>query len=173
VVERGAAYIGHMRSPDGTSIVDVRDPRRPRVVATLGMSPGTHSHKVRVHAGVMLVNHELNPADERAVPPDFAPGFGVYDVSNPAGPHELARWETVGTGAHRFDFDGRFAYLSATLEGFIGNIVLILDLEEPAHPAEVGRWWLPGQHAAGGENPSWPKTRIVAITHSDSAIAST
>jgi hypothetical protein len=61
VVERGAAYIGHMRSPDGTSIVDVRDPKRPRVVATLGMSPGTHSHKVRVHAGVMLVNHELTP----------------------------------------------------------------------------------------------------------------
>src|SRR6266568_3537811 len=33
-----------------------------------------------------------------------------------------------------------------------------MDLKEPARPAEVGRWWLTGQHSAGGENASWPKT---------------
>jgi hypothetical protein len=158
VVENNVAYIGHMRSPHGTSIVDVRDPRYPRELATLDMPPGTHSHKVRAHDGVMLVNHEVNPADDRVVAPDFVPGFGVYDVSDPARPCELAQWGTAGTGVHRFDFDGRFAYLSTTLEGFVGNIVLIVDLADPAHPAEVGRWWLPGQHLAGGENASWPDT---------------
>ena len=46
VVQNGIAYVGHIRSPHGTSIVDVRDPRNPTELATLGMPPGTHSHKV-------------------------------------------------------------------------------------------------------------------------------
>jgi hypothetical protein len=61
----------------------------------------------------------------------------------------------VGGGVHRFDFDGRYAYISPTVEGYIGNIVMILDLENPAKPVEVGRWWIPGQHEAGGEEYPW------------------
>ena len=158
MVQNGIAYVGHIRSPHGTSIVDVRDPRNPTELATLGMPPGTHSHKVRVHDGVMLVNHELNPADDNPVPADFAAGFGVYDVTDPAKPRELTLWKTAGTGVHRFDFDGRYAYLSPTLDGYVGNIVMIMDLKEPARPTEVGRWWLTGQHSAGGETGTWPKT---------------
>src|SRR5215469_9315766 len=89
IVQNGIAYVAHMRMP-----------------------PGTHSHKVRVHDGVMVVNHELNHADPNPVPADFAPGFGVYDVSDAKKPRELTRWKTVGSGVHRFDFDGRYAYLS-------------------------------------------------------------
>src|SRR5262249_40684149 len=66
--------------------------------------------------------------------------------------------KTTGTGVHRFDFDGRYAYLSPTLEGYVGNIVMIMDLKEPARPTEVGRWWLPGQWTAGGEAATWAKT---------------
>ena len=55
VVERGIAYIGHMRNPHGTSIVDVRDPRHPKLLAELKMPPATHSHKVRVGNGIMTV----------------------------------------------------------------------------------------------------------------------
>jgi hypothetical protein len=158
VVQNGIAYVGHMRSPHGTSIFDVRDPKNPKELARIGMPPGTHSHKVRVQGDVMLVNHELNHADSNPVPADFSPGFGVYDVSDPAKPREIHRWKTVGTGVHRFDFDGRYAYLSPTLEGYVGNIVMIMDFKDPANPVEVGRWWLPGQHTAGGETPTWPKT---------------
>ena len=57
VVVDGIAYIGHMRSPHGTSIVDVRDPKNCRELARIGMPPGTHSHKVRVAGGLMVVNH--------------------------------------------------------------------------------------------------------------------
>jgi hypothetical protein len=32
VVDKGTAYIGHMASPLGTSIVDVRDPKNPNVM---------------------------------------------------------------------------------------------------------------------------------------------
>jgi hypothetical protein len=43
VVERGIAYVGHMESPHGTSIFDVRDPKSPKRLAELAMPAGTHS----------------------------------------------------------------------------------------------------------------------------------
>ena len=33
VVQDGYAYVGHMKAPMGTSIIDVKDPTAPRVVA--------------------------------------------------------------------------------------------------------------------------------------------
>jgi hypothetical protein len=158
VVVDGIAYIGHMRAPHGTSIVDVRDPRNCKPLATIGMPPGTHSHKVRVQNGLMVVNHEINFADTDPVPADFLGGLGIYDISTPAKPRLIKRWETAGQGVHRYDFDGRHLYMSPTLEGYVGNIMMIMDLKDPANPAEVGRWWMPGQWTAGGETPSWAKT---------------
>jgi hypothetical protein len=58
-------------------------------------------------------------------------------------------------GVHRFTFDGRYAYISPEMEGYIGTIVMILDLLDPSHPQEVGRWWMLGQWIAGGEVPTW------------------
>jgi hypothetical protein len=157
VVEKDIAYIGHMRSPHGTSVVDVRDPKNCKLLATVCMPPGTHSHKVRVGNGLMVVNHEINGADTNPVPEEFRGGIGIYDIADPARPREITRWTTIGKGVHRFDFDGRYVYMSATLEGYVGTIVMIMDLKEPAHPAEVGRWWMPGQWIAGGEQPGWEK----------------
>src|SRR5215471_6585322 len=108
VVENNVAYVGHMRSPHGTSIIDVSDPRNPRELATLGMPQGSHSHKVRVSNGVMAVNHEINHADTRPLPADFRGGLGIYDVAKPSAPRPVRRWETSGKGVHRFEFDGRY-----------------------------------------------------------------
>jgi hypothetical protein len=154
VVEKGIAYIGHMESPHGTSVVDVRDPKNPKGLAEIGMPAGTHSHKVRVSNGIMVVNHEAMGKP----PADWRGGFGVYDVSDPAKPREITRWQTSGTGVHRYDFDGRYLYASATMDGYVGNIVGIFDLHDPAKPREVGRWWMPGQWTGGGETPTWKAT---------------
>src|SRR5260221_6228632 len=57
------AYVGHIPNPVhlGTSIIDIGDPRRPRVVATVTLDDhDSHSHKVRVVGDVMIVNHERN-----------------------------------------------------------------------------------------------------------------
>jgi hypothetical protein len=158
VVEGGFAYIGHIDSPEGTTIVDVRDPKNPRRIAELTMPAGTHSHKVRVGNGLMITNREQNEADQRTPPGDFRGGLGIYDVSDPQRPREITRWETAGKGVHRFDFDGRYVYCSPTVDGYVGNIMMILDLQDPARPQEVGRWWMPGQWTAGGETPTWRGT---------------
>ncbi len=155
VVDRGIAYIGHMRSPHGTSIVDVRDPKNPKLLYQRSMPQGTHSHKVRVQDGIMVVNHEINFNDKRTPPEDFKGGIAIFDVSDPASPRAISTWETAGQGVHRFDFDGRYCYLSPTLEGYQGNVVMIMDLAQPERPQETGRWWMPGQWIAGGEQPTW------------------
>lgn len=165
VVEKGIAYIGNMRNPHGTMILDVSDPKRPKPLAEIPMPIGTHSHKVRVVDGIMLTNREVlgaRAARGEAPPEDFQGGLGIYDVANPAKPRLITNWKTTdkpgpsyARGVHRFDFDGRYAYISPTCDGYLGNIVMILDLKDPARPEEVGRWWLPGQWTAGGEKPTW------------------
>src|SRR5919198_2643187 len=55
----GYAFVAHMgESRVGTSVVDVRDPTRPRLVTQLHTPPGTHSHKVQIVGDVLLVNNE-------------------------------------------------------------------------------------------------------------------
>jgi len=145
-------YIGHMREPTGTTIVDMSDPRKPKQIARLDLPEGWHSHKVRVANDIMVVNHEKVGDSGDA---DFGGGIAIYDVKNPADPKFITKWVTEGRGVHRYDFDGRYAYISPTAEGYIGNIVMILDLQDPANPQEVGRWWIPGQWQAGGEEYPW------------------
>ena len=199
VVENGYAYIGHMKPPHGTSIIDVRDPTRPRVASTVKLpTDDSHTHKVRVVGDVMIVNVEqndrhairrgqkLNDAEAKLrselgrtpseaelaralnVPESLLPkirhviahgyshgGFKVYDVADKERPREIAYAHTHGVGVHRFDMDNRYAYISTEMEGYVGNILVVYDIIEPARPVEVSRWWMPGQHVAGGETPHW------------------
>ncbi len=53
------AYVGHLNPPYGTSIVDVSDPRNPKLVSRVMHKDNyTHSHKVRVVGDLMFTNHE-------------------------------------------------------------------------------------------------------------------
>lgn len=153
-VDNGFAYIGHIHAPSGTSIVDVRDPKNPKEVVYYEMPAGTHSHKARAVNGLLVTNHEIDPAGKGDTS-GFKGGLGIYDVSNPLKPRKITDWVTHGHGVHRYDFDGRYVYCSPTVEGYRGNIMMILDLKNPEKPQEVGRWWAPGQWTAGGETPTW------------------
>jgi hypothetical protein len=86
-------------------------------------------------------------------------GFRIYDASNPAAPKLIHHQLTGGGGVHRFDMDERYAYISTEMDGFRGAMLVTYDLRDPGKPQEVSRWWLPGQHIAGGETPSWSGKR--------------
>src|SRR5436189_4408007 len=65
------AYVGHIPNKQklGTSILDVRDPKKPRVLSQIFLEdPDSHSHKARVAGDVMIVNSERNmtPIGRRA-----------------------------------------------------------------------------------------------------------
>lgn len=199
VVQGGYAYVGHMKPPFGTSIIDVSDPDKPKVVSSIDTgSPWSHTHKVRVAGDIMITNveqdrrhflrkgsqlqaratalstrlkrepvdteladdmqisleqlHDLKAAAERGYEEG---GFKIWDISNKSQPRLLAYQRTHGFGVHRFDMDDRYAYLSTEMEGYLGNILVIYDIADPQKPAEISRWWMPGQHVAGGETPHW------------------
>jgi hypothetical protein len=149
VVENGYAYVGHIEPPHGTSIIDVHDPKNPKLVAQLEVSEGIHSHKVRVSGDVMLINYERYKT--KGEPQG---GLKVLDISDRTKPREIAFFKAAAKGVHRFTFDGRYAYLSPHMEGYVGNIALILDLRNP-ESRRKGRWWMPGQWTSGGETPTW------------------
>ena len=151
-VDGSILYVGHMRPPSGTTIVDVSDPRKPKTLGVVEVPTGWHSHKVRAKDGIMIVNHERFG---QGGPESFSGGLAIYDTKNPLAPKLISKWMTAGKGVHRYDYDGRYAYISPTAEGYTGNIVMILDLGDPAAPREVGRWWIPGQWTAGGEHYPW------------------
>lgn len=53
------AYIGHLRPPHGTTILDISDPRKPKIVSQLMIDdPYMHSHKARVVGDIMITNCE-------------------------------------------------------------------------------------------------------------------
>ena len=66
VLDGNYAYVGHMQPPHGTSVLDVGDPAHPRVVASIDIPPGLHSHKVRVANDVMVANRERTRGDKPA-----------------------------------------------------------------------------------------------------------
>ena len=86
-------------------------------------------------------------------------GFKIYDIADKSNPKLITHQKTGGAGVHRFDVDSNYAYISTEMDGFLGNILVIYDLANPAKPHEVSRWWMPGQHLAGGEKPSWSGRR--------------
>lgn len=62
VVVRGSyAYVGHMKPPMGTSIIDVSDPANPEVVAHVAPpDEWSHTHKVKVVGDLMITNVEMD-----------------------------------------------------------------------------------------------------------------
>jgi hypothetical protein len=61
VVQDGYAYVGHMKPPKGTSIIDVSDPAAPRVVSHIAPPDAwSHTHKVRVSGDLMITNVEMD-----------------------------------------------------------------------------------------------------------------
>ena len=196
------AYVGHITNKEGlgTSILDVSDPRKPRLLSQVPVGDAhSHSHKARVIGDIMIVNVEQNMsaigrkadelpklrkqlrdalgrdpshkelAEKLGVKESDIPGveamekapynqggFKIYDVSDRTKPKLITHHKTHGRGVHRFDMDASYAYISTEMPGYVGNILVIYDIRNPARPEEVSRWWLPGQHLAGGEKPTWP-----------------
>jgi len=96
------------------------------------------------------------PAVEAAEKKQYGSGgFKLYDVSDRTKPKLIHFQKTHGRGVHRFDMDADYAYISTEMPGYVGNILVIYDIRDPARPQEVSRWWMPGQHIEGGEKPTW------------------
>ncbi len=189
MVHRGHGYIGHMFSK-GFSVIDVRDPRNPRPVNYLAAPPNTWNIHLQTHDDLLLVINakdmfaEAAFADEHAyyrgqvgnvvgtataaanAPRDWTAGLAVYDISKPAEPRRIGFMPIDGGGVHRIWYvGGRWAYISALVDGFTDYIFMTVDMTDPTQPREAGRYWLPGMNQAAGETPSWAPTSRYGLHH--------
>jgi len=173
MVSRGYAYVG-TRVSRGIMVTDVRDPRNPKPVQLLATHPNSVSMHLQTAEDMLL---HIQEADQRALltqqeyyggsgkvdssrfgkrGEDYAAGMTVYDIKDPANPRRIGFLEVPGLGLHRIWWTGgRYAYASALLDGYVDHVLMIIDMADPTRPQEVGRWWIPGMHVAGGETRTW------------------
>jgi hypothetical protein len=154
VIQGNYAYVGHQHRPNGTTILDIADPRHPKIVSTLKPAHAfSHSHKARIVGDLMFVNSEFERGHGATLRGYDDGGFRIYDVKDRSNPKLIKFVKTHGKGVHRFDVDENYAYISTEMEGFVGNILVIYDIQTPSKPSEVSRWWMEGQNVSAGETP--------------------
>jgi hypothetical protein len=166
------AYIGHhggvslntitgKQEPNGTSIVDVTNPRQPKYLAHIpGAEGGTGeaggAQMVRVCDG-----SDLPHADKSKV--YLLRSFGTsahetWDVTNPAKPSRLTVVAAGLRDTHKswWECDTGIAYLVSGVPGWrTKRMAQIYDLSDPAKPAFIRNFGLPGhQPGAAGPVPS-------------------
>ena len=161
--DREIAYVGHhtgsaMNSltgvvePNGTSIVDVTDPAKPKYLAHI---PGSTeageeaggAQMVRVCSGNVLPHgvrgkwYLLRPLGSKAQE--------IYDVTDPAHPTRLTQIVGDLDRTHKswWECDTGIAYLvaNAPAEGWKGQHMKIYDLSDPAKPVYIRDFGLLGQ----------------------------
>ena len=189
MVNKGYAFIGHMFSK-GFSVVDVRDPRNPKPAAYVPAPPNTWNIHLQTHGDLLLVinakdmfaaaefqdehqyykgalGEKVGTAEKKTAPVrDWTAGMAVYDIADPAKPRQIAFMPVEGGGVHRIWYTGgRWAYVSALLDGFSDYIFMTVDMADVTRPRAVGRYWLPGMNLAAGETPDWPPTRRYGLHH--------
>jgi hypothetical protein len=182
MVNRRHVYVGHMFS-DGVTILDATDPRNLKPVGFFTAGVNTRTHHLQVANDVMLVANGANIiamqsydnmrgyfentlADSITNRKKFRSGLSIHDVSRPAEMREIAFLEMPGFGVQRLWWvGGRYAYVSAHLDGFTDHILCIVDLKDITKPEVVSRWWLPGMNRGGGEKSTVPQGRRVALHH--------
>jgi hypothetical protein len=198
MVNKGHAFVGHMFSK-GFSIIDVRDPRAPKPVTYVPAPANTWNIHLQTHCDLLLVIHakdmfaatefqdereyyrgalgeKVGTSDATVRQRNWSAGLSVYDIANPAEPRQIGFMPIAGGGIHRIWYTGgRWAYVSALLDGFTDYIFMTVDMAEPRQPKEAGRFWLPGMNTSAGEAPNWAPTRRNglhhAIVHGDTAYA--
>ncbi len=133
----------------GIWILDVTDPAHPDIVGVVPSpeDPNVASWQVQVADGLLVQGLEHRPEPWGGDPSRAtAEGLRLWDVTDPATPHLRG---AIGFGAHgthrSYYAGGNLLHATASVPGATGNIYLLLDVSDPSHPIERGRWSLPAQ----------------------------
>ena len=135
-------YAGHSFD-QGWSIIDVTDPKNPKVVKFIPYktpTPGVLTAQMTLHGDIMITAIDK----ESKVDPTLI----IWDISSPENPKQLSTWKGAEGGSHRNTYPGgKYAYISGFAEGYHGrgHEVIILDISDPKKPKQVGVIAQPGQ----------------------------
>ena len=138
----GIAYVGNMRNPHGTIDHRREGPEAPEAARRVEMPPGTHSHKVRVKDGIMVTNREIlgraalrgRSAAGRASTAGSA--STTCPIRRSRSTSRTGRPTTSPARATRAACTASISTAATPTsrrrcDGYVGNIVMILDLKDP------------------------------------------
>ncbi len=168
-VHKGFAYVGAVGGssfdgPEGFTVHDVRDPRRPRKIAEFKAPPGVHCHKLRIAGDdILYVNSERLGGDKGK---NARTGFFIFDVSAPAAPRQVGFLDMPGSGPHRFGVDRAraLAFFPNDAPGWNKRVIWTMDIKDPLKPEVVSVWGLPWQKADNGGTGNDPMPAETACT---------
>ena len=154
---RRLLYVAHESGPHCFTIVDVTEPAAPQTVRTVDTpAAGTRCNSLDVNANVLVVAAETQEQGQAGG------GIRVYALDDPARPKLVAYFDTSGPhsrGVHHVWLSSdKLAHITSGSADFTPNrarpddqFYRIVDLSDPAHPKEAGRWWYPGQRAGDAD----------------------
>jgi hypothetical protein len=144
---------------NGTSIVDVTDPKQPKYLAhipgAVGDGEAGAAQMTRVCDGRSLGKGDPNKVYLlRAFGRE---GHEIWDVTDPANPKVVKRLMGM-TDTHKnyWECEGGIAYLVSTPPGWRARMVQVYDLSDPANPVKIRDFSLVGQQpfATGAVPPA-------------------
>jgi hypothetical protein len=157
VLKRNYAYAGHHRGRErnpmtgalewnGTTILDVSNPKQPTIIKHIPGHEGAESRAVQVVEKYFDGKDYLLRNQESS---SFT-GFEVWDITDRPSPRLVSRIEGLHA-AHKgwWDAETGYAYLSGVWPGWKGQHLMIYDLRNPYMPKLVSNWGLPGQSPGG------------------------
>ncbi len=158
---RRVLFIAHESAPMCVSIVDVTIPADPKVLVQIPTEATyLRCNSLGLSGSILAVAHQTEKPGQPGA------GMDVYDVADPLHPRKLSHFDTSGPhsrGVHYLWYaEGPYAYLSTGAKDFVPHnklddqFFMIVDLSDPSHPKETGRWWLPGTRV-GDKAPPPPR----------------
>jgi hypothetical protein len=162
---RWIAYVGHhvgravnpltgAMEENGTSILDVTDPREPRLLAHIPSQGG--AQMARVCGGASLPAADKSRTYLLRTRGDVA--HEIWDVSNPAAPAQLVTVASGLSGTHKswWECDSGIAYLVSGVPGWrTHRMTQVFDLSDPSKPRFIRDFGLAGQEPGSrGEVPT-------------------
>ena len=106
-VRDGICYVAAsgINGHDGITILDVKDPRNPRVLNQIADGEAARTHKIlHVEDDILITSSEIRPGMKEKHPEAIG-GLRVLDASDPVNPKLIRDAETDGHGIHRPIYD--------------------------------------------------------------------
>ena len=155
---RRVLFLAHESAPMCMSILDVTHPETPTLITQIPAEADyIRCNSLASSGDTVVVAHQTTKPGQ-----PFA-GLDIYNMADPGHPQKISHFDTSGPhsrGVHWLWFtDGHYAYISTGAADFEprnaddDQFLMIVDLHDPAHPTEAGRWWLPGTRVGDAAEP--------------------
>jgi hypothetical protein len=161
----------------GADVIDVTDPRNPKVINKGAAAGGQLAYNAQLRKWILIQSSAVPYFSIPSMPggrftdprvnaeyKDWKGlrGIRMWDASDPGKLVKISEFSTgqTGSGSHgdsAFYDGGKYAYIDCapddTYTGILANLtpysncLMIVDVSDPSNVKEVSRWWVPGQRA--------------------------